>query len=127
MLEYDPHVPPDPVQWLALGEARRFELVEDYHERMCVEVGSMQAHVATHVAVESQLALGDPPMIRAVLERLMAEGLDRHNAVHAIGSQLIEVMHDLVHKKPGSTDVNRRYQERLGRLTRARWEHGDEA
>ena len=40
--------------------------------------------------VENQVALGDAFAARAVLLRLMAEGLDRHEAIHAIGSVLSE-------------------------------------
>jgi hypothetical protein len=41
------------------------------------------------VIVENQVALGDTFAARAVLLRLMAEGLDRHEAIYAIGSVLV--------------------------------------
>jgi hypothetical protein len=41
-----------------------------------------------HVIVENQVALGDAFPAKAVLIRLMNEGLDRHEAIHAIGSVL---------------------------------------
>ena len=42
-------------------------------------------HAAVHAVVETQLASGAPPETRRALERLLAGGLPRHEAVHAIG------------------------------------------
>lgn len=47
-------------------------------------------HVSMHVAVERQLADGDPPETAATLARLTAAGLDRHAAVHRIADALVE-------------------------------------
>jgi hypothetical protein len=44
----------------------------------------------THVIVENQVALGEAYPVQSVLLRLMEEGLDRHDAIHAIGSVLAE-------------------------------------
>jgi len=49
-------------------------------------------HAMMHVIVENQLALGDPPETRATLERLLAAGLSRHAAVHAVGSVVAEAL-----------------------------------
>ncbi len=95
---YDPAVAPDPAQWLALGEQERLDLVSDYHRRAGVSPPREGMHAALHVGVENQIALGDELPVRRAIDRLMAEGLDRHQAVHAVGSvlsnQLIEAMRD---------------------------------
>ena len=88
-MRYDPTQAPDPGEWLALGEAERLEAVIRCHERLKVHVGTLQIHAAVHATVETQLAQGYQGATRA-LERLMAEGLDRHEATHAIGSVLAE-------------------------------------
>lgn len=124
MLTYDPDEAPDPQQWLALDEARRNALVLDYHERAGIELPSPVGHAAAHVAVESQLALGDPPIIRETLARLMGGGLDRHDAVHAIAAELMSLISAFMTKEPGSEDINRRYAARLAQLTAASWHGG---
>ncbi len=40
----------------------------------------------THVVVENQIALGDEIPVARNLHQLMAQGLDRHDAIHAIAS-----------------------------------------
>jgi hypothetical protein len=52
---------------------------------------SIRAHAANHVIVENQLAMGDATVVPATLARLMQEGLDRHDAIHAIGSVLVGI------------------------------------
>ncbi|MCX7893632.1 MAG: DUF1841 family protein [Burkholderiales bacterium] len=41
-------------------------------------------HMSLHVAVEEQLAIDQPPGIRAEFERLLASRGDRHDALHAL-------------------------------------------
>jgi hypothetical protein len=53
--------------------------------RIEIQLASESLHATTHVIVENQVALADTIAARAVLLRLMAVGLDRHEAIHAIG------------------------------------------
>ena len=75
-----------------------------------------------HVIVENQLALGERAVVDT-LARLQAEGLDRHDAVHAIGSVLAEHFYKLL--KEGlpvkHADPNVAYFDRLKQLTAAGW------
>ena len=61
-----------------------------------VKGARLRLHVAIHAVVETQLLEGEPAETAATLARLEAEGLDRHSAVHAIGtvvsSEIFEVM-----------------------------------
>ncbi len=66
------------------------------------------------------MALGDTFPARAVLLRLMEEGLDRHEAVHAIGSVLSEQL-SAVLRQGGGADLNAPYVEKLNRLTVQSW------
>ncbi len=95
-------------------------LVMDYHREAGVELPSEQAHAAVHVVVENQIALGDETPARATLERLTREGLDRHEAIHAIGSVLMDFVQELLDDDtaPGA---NERYAEELGKLTAEEW------
>jgi len=86
--DYDPLVEPDPDDWLATDEQLRMDMIERYHRRAGIKVGSAAAHAAMHAVVENQIAEGDRWPVSRTLLRLMAEGLDRHDAIHAIASVL---------------------------------------
>ena len=90
MHAYDPQHAPDPTQWLALGEDDRVALVRTWHEADATTAppDSPAAHAAMHAVVENQLATDHAPTVQA-MARLLAEGLSRHEAVHAIGAVLI--------------------------------------
>jgi hypothetical protein len=94
-LQYDPERPVDAEDWLALDEQERIEAVRQYHRRSKIRLPNENLHAITHAAVESQIASGEYP-VRGVLNRLMKEGLDRHDAIHAIGSVLAEYMFAVV-------------------------------
>lgn len=92
---YDPERPPDPAEWLSLGEAERIRLARNYHQAARIKVPNVKAHAAIHAAVENQIAMGFGPSCRAV-ERLQQEGLSRHDALHAIGSVVAEFVMESV-------------------------------
>ena len=121
MEEYDPLVAPDPDAWLAVDEQERIELVEAYHLDEGVELPNPKVHAILHVVVENQIAEGDALPVRRTAERLMAEGLDRHDALHAIGLVLIEHMSDLMQDDGATGDPNPAYFAELERLTAAAW------
>lgn len=126
MKHYDPEVAPEPKEWLALDEGQRALLVEQYHRNARVELPkrTRSLHAMFHTIVENQLALDDRAIVRGTLERLMKDGPARHQAVHAIGSVLIEYIHDLLHEKMPSTDGHAPYYPALRRLTPGRWRDG---
>lgn len=120
MTEYDPLQAPDPAEWLALDESERIALVEDYHVRSGVELPNRFLHSAIHAVVENQLASGEPQEVGRALARLLAGGLDRHEAVHAIGSVVAEQVFKIL-KEPEVSDQNKAYCAALERLTAERW------
>ena len=89
MRDYNPLIEPDPDNWLATDEQQRIDLIERYHRLAGIEVERMGAHAAMHAVVENQIAEGDQLPVRRTLLRLMDEGLDRHDAIHAIASVLV--------------------------------------
>jgi hypothetical protein len=109
----------DPQAWEALDESERIESVLQYHRRNQIRLPNESLHAATHVIVENQVALGDAFPARAVLLRLMQEGLDRHEAVHAIGSVLSEQL--FLALKGGGADLTAQYVGKLNRLTAESW------
>jgi hypothetical protein len=61
-------------------------------------------------------------VVPATLAQLMHEGLDRHDAIHAIGSILMGIVFDVLTEKEGAgVDINARYGRELAALTAASW------
>ena len=126
--KYDPFVEPDPHQWLALGEQERIDLVLDHHRHAGIRLPREQLHAVIHAVVESQIADAELP-VRGTAERLMAEGLDRHEAIHAIGSVLAGHINELMRqiKRDGTPtnrpdrDPNEDYFAELEALTADEW------
>ena len=123
MNRYDPEAAPDPQRWLALDEGERKSLVEQYHrdERVDLPRRARPIHAAIHTIVENQLALGDPPIVGATLERLLQEGLSRHEAIHAIGSVLLGYLNELLRAKAASSESHAPYYAALEKLTAQNW------
>ncbi|PKO21159.1 MAG: hypothetical protein CVU38_16230 [Chloroflexi bacterium HGW-Chloroflexi-1] len=46
-------------------------------------------HVMIHGTVENQIAIGDPPETAHTVEALVQHGLSRHEAVHRVGSVVV--------------------------------------
>jgi hypothetical protein len=66
------------------------QLVSRHHTGQRIRLPNETIHAAIHLIVENQVALGDAFPANGVLLRLMKEGLDRHEAIHAIGSVFSE-------------------------------------
>ena len=121
MQRYDPLKAPDPEEWLALGEQERIELARDYHRREGIRLPNATLHATAHAIVESQIALGDETLARRTARRLMDEGLDRHEAIHAVGMVLMEFIYDLMKAPASGNDPNAPYFAALERLTAEEW------
>jgi hypothetical protein len=123
MEEYDPDRDLDTDEWLALDEQERMILVEDYHRRHRIRLPSVEGHAVIHSIVENQLALEERVVV-ATFARLRREGLDRHDAVHAIGSVLASHMHSLLVGESSEREPNQQYYEALGKLSARKWRAG---
>ena len=121
-MRYEANEQPDSETWLELDESERIDLVIDYHRRTRVKLETPELHAMTHVVVENQVALGEATPVPSTLDRLMGEGLDRHEALHAIGSILMSIVFDAVHKDDNGDDINARYSRELAKLTAAEWQ-----
>lgn len=126
MKTYDPDTAPAPADWLAADEGERIEAVSSYHRRRRITLPNAQLHAVIHVVVENQIALAEA-VVAETLARLQREGLDRHDAIHAIGSVLAEDLYTLMKEDERSSgETYQRYLERLQRLTAKAWRSGAE-
>jgi len=117
---YDPNQAPPPQEWLVLNEQLRIQCAEDYHRAAGVEVPNLKAHAVFHAIVENQIAEGVAAVGRA-MDRLIGEGLSRHEAIHAIASVLAEHLHELFNAKAGENRTAANYTAAVDRLTARRW------
>jgi alcohol dehydrogenase (cytochrome c) len=86
-----------------------------------VQLETPELHAMAHVVVENQVALAEATPVPETFDRLIDEGLDRHEAVHAIGGILIRILFDAVDKPDDGDDINARYNRELDLLTAADW------
>ena len=87
-MRYEVNEQPDSEVWLKLDESERIDAVMDYHRRTRVKLENPKLHAMAHVVGENQVALGETTSVPVTLERLIHEGLERHEAIHAIASIL---------------------------------------
>ena len=120
MATYEPSKKPNTDEWLALDESERIELVRAFHRRQQILVPNLDAHAVVHAIVENQLA-EKFPAAEETLARLQSEGLDRHDAVHAIGSVLLEHMQNVMNGFASGGDPNAPYVTALEQLTADTW------
>ena len=122
-LLYDPETAPDPESWLKADEDECLQAVLAYHEDAeehdDLEDEKREVHAGLHVTVENQLAANEPPAARRALDRLLAEGLDRHDAIHAIASVLLGEMVPSVREHRDFSQ--QAYEKALEELTVKSW------
>lgn len=124
MKSYDPLVQVPYSEWLVLDEDQRIALVKNYHESLEEELeeGALNLHSSLHVVVENQLALGEDYVIEAVA-RLMRQGEDRHEAIHAVAAVLSEGIFNTLKGGSEAFEVNN-YRRKLEKITSKRWRKG---
>lgn len=122
MQNYDPEVPPDPAEWLALDEQLRIHLAEAHHRKARVKLPNLTIHAAFHSIVENQVAEGLVPVVRA-MARLMKQGLTRHDALHAIGCCVADHFFEAMNTKDRNfaSAAQARYNAAVERLAAEEW------
>ena len=120
MREYDPSASLDPEQWDLLDEDEKLALVQQYHERYDSDLPDLALHSLVHTIIENQIALGDESPVAATLATLEREGLDRHDAIHAIASVLVNHLHEILSASDTQV-INEQYFEALTELTAESW------
>jgi len=120
METYDPETAPDAAEWLDLEEEERIDLVASYHRREKVKLPRLQVHAALHAVVENQIA-EELQTVRETVARLQAEGLSRHDAIHAVASVMVGRLQDLLREgAPAQFEVEAYFQD-LRSLTAQGW------
>src|SRR3982074_1723187 len=120
-MNYDPDKSPDPTAWLETDEGERLIMIERFHRRQREAAPSPKLHALMHLVVENQLAMPDQAAVQDALARLLNQGLQRHDAIHAIGSVLAQHLFAAMQDTPRGPDPNATYDAALNELTAARW------
>src|SRR5437667_11108614 len=110
---YNPNGSIDAQKWLKIDESERLYLVQQYHRKKRVRLPNARLHAVIHVVVENQVALGAEIPVGGTLSRLMREGLNRHDAIHAISTILAGHLYELIKNGPQSTDEHPTYYHPL--------------
>lgn len=125
LTEYDPQTAPNPQSWLELDEQERIALAERHHRRARTKLPNLKVHAVIHDIVETQIAMECEPVVQA-MQRLIKEGLTRHEAVHAVGSVVAEHFFEHLTAQPddAASTVQSRYDAAVHRLTARAWRDG---
>ncbi len=124
MQNYDPMLEIDVRQWNLLDDDERNSLVMEYHREVGIELPDEYTHAMLHVIVENQIALQEEVSVEATLHRLIEEGLDRHDAVHAIANILASHTYKIINGDDATYGHDHYYAE-LGKITAEKWQRGD--
>lgn len=116
--KYDPLHAPNPEKWLELDDDQRIQLILQYHKKEGIETPNDQIHAVIHNIIENQIAKNEKSPVKEAVNRLTDEGLDRHEAIHAVGSVLIKHM---VNNKSDKGDSTQSYFEEVKNLTLQKW------
>lgn len=124
MNKYNPEKSINPEEWLALDEGVRIELVRDFHQNLPEELpdDALSLHSSLHVIVENQLAMG-VQLIPETISKLIRQGLNRHEAIHAIGAILSADLYDLIKGNVQEFSL-KKYRRKLDKITAKRWRKG---
>jgi len=124
MKDYDPSKQLSSDEWLDLEESERISLVRIFHEALDDDLpeDAIEMHTMFHVIVENQLA-EKVELIPETITKLTRQGLDRHEAIHAIAAIVSEDIFDLWkgNKKEFSP---KQYRRKLENITAKRWRKG---
>ncbi|MEJ2622113.1 MAG: DUF1841 family protein [Candidatus Thiodiazotropha sp.] len=124
MPEYKPSQPPDAEEWLEMDEAERIRLVSEFHDEEGDDLldGARELHSSFHVIVENQIAMKES-LVSETIDKLTRQGLDRHEAIHAVAALLSEDIFDLYKGNIEKFD-QKKYRRKLEKLTAKRWRKG---
>ena len=124
MQEYNPSNSIDADEWLEVDELMRSELVRKFHRGLDKPLpeDSLPGHALIHVIVENQIAT-NIELVPETIAKLVRQGLDRHEAVHAIGALISAQMFNLAQ---GNIEkfCTVKYKRQLKKLTAKRWLKG---
>ncbi len=118
---YDPEQDPNPDEWLALEEEERLMRIEAHHRLAEIPQPDGPLHALCHIIVENQIALGDETPVQRTMARLIAEGLDRHEAIHALGIRIAKQLFDVTTTQDNDRTSIEAYFAEIEALTAEGW------
>ena len=124
MEKYDPANSINAQEWLELEEAEQIELVRDFHSELNLDmpIEALTVHSSIHIIVENQLAMR-VDLIPETIAKLTRQGLDRHEAIHAIGAIISEDIFDVIRGNIEEFSPAK-YRRKLEKITAKRWLKG---
>jgi len=126
MYQYNPLAEPNSEEWLESSEEDCIDSVRHFHEHSndddFADDQALSIHCAVHVIVENQLAL-NVEYLPETLSKLMRQGLDRHEAIHAIGAILSEEIFKMFRGETSAFST-KLYRRQLEKITAKRWKKG---
>ena len=120
METYDPETAPETAEWLELEEDERISRIASHHRHLKVKLPNLQVHAALHSVVENQLA-EELVTVRETVDRLQAEGLSRHDSIHAVGSVLVGRLQAVLREGTQAQFEVEAYFQELRALTAEAW------
>ncbi len=106
-----------------MDEGERINLAAAYHRRMNVRLPNQQVHATFHAVIENQLAM-QLTDVNEALKKLLADGLSRHEAIHAIGAALAGHLWRIQHQPEQATEEA--YLQEVRALNASKWLEEDE-
>ncbi len=104
-----------------MDEDERITLVIEFHRSQGIDLPNSTLHATIHVVVENQIAL-DVETVVETEARLIRQGLDRHEVIHAIGAVLTDKLHSALTSRDKFDESQ--YRLRLKKLSAKRWKKG---
>lgn len=116
---YNPLKAPKAKEWLSFDEDKRIALIATYHKKARIPLDNVTLHASFHAIIETQAAMGDKTPTRAAIKRLVRQGTDRHEAIHAVVNVLIKYFWDGMQTDTyeNGTAMNHAYEEEVRNLT----------
>ena len=120
---YNPLIEPKKDDWLESSEFDRIEAVREFHEKFdhdeFEDDDALIIHCTLHVVVENQLAMG-VELIPETFAKLTRQGLNRHDAIHAIGAIISEDIFYIMRGEKSEFSP-KQYRKNLEKITEKRW------
>lgn len=125
----DPNDPVDPATWLAMDEQERHMRLIAFHLNMPEDephppMENVRMHAVAHCIVENQLAEGMTETVEN-LERLMASGVTRHHAIHALGEvimgKVFQMLNGFTGEESSDDDVFEGVAREMDQIEAHRW------
>jgi len=105
-----------------MDELDRFALVESYHRNAGISQHEAARNLTRHRRKSGRARRSVP--VRNTLEHQINERIDRHEAIHAVASVLIEFISDVVRGSSAQFDPKRPVLHRAGRADGESWRKG---